>query len=357
LDAVTDDDVARLTALRTVLSAGDLLRPALVQRFFDRFGDRVALETLWGATEVAIDSTQMWLGPQHALSTVPIGRPIENNSVYVLDEHQEPVPFGVFGELYIGGVGLARGYLNDPARTAVAFVPHPTVPGERLYRTGDWGRVQPDGTLFFASRRDDQVKIRGVRTELGEVEAAARSHPRVAEVAVTVWEPVPGDRRLAMYVVAEPPGASIVAELREHLAGMLPVYAVPTAIAELPRLPRTAGGKLDRRALPPPEPMLTEKVYTPPRDITEEIIADIFGQVLGVPRVGRDDDFFALGGHSLLATRAIGRMRQAFGSGLPLSLLFEWPTVGGAAVRVADFLMAEIEAMSEEEAGRLADGS
>ena len=356
LDALTDEDVARLTALRTVLSAGDLLRPGVVGRYFDRFGGRVALETLWGATEVAIDSTQMWLAPHHREGVVPIGRPIDNNSVYVLDEHLDQVPFGVFGELYIGGVGLARGYLNDPARTAAAFLPHPTATGERLYRTGDWGRVRPDGTVYFANRRDDQVKIRGVRTELGEVEAAARSFHRVAQVAVTVFEPVPGDKRLAMYAVPADDGPDFVTALREHLASVLPVYAMPSAIMTLPALPRTTSGKLDRRALPAPEMPEAGAARAPPRDPTEQVIADIFGQVLGIAKVGRDDDFFVLGGHSLLATRAIGRMRQAFSPALPLSILFEQPTVAGAARRVTDFVLAEIEAMSDEEAARLVAG-
>lgn len=355
LDELTDQDIARLDGLRTVLSAGDLLRPHVVRRFFDRFGTRTRLETLWGTTEAAIDSTQMWLAPAHAdAPAIPIGRPFDNNGVYVLDGQLEPVPFGVFGELYIGGAGLARGYVGDPARTAAAFVPHPTSPGERLYRTGDWGRVLADGTVFIAGRRDDQVKIRGVRTELGEVETAARSHPLVDQVAVTVWEPVPGDKRLALYLVAKEPGGDIVSAVREHLQSVLPVYAVPTAITELPRLPRSSSGKLDWSAFPAPELIATATADSPPQSPTEQVLADIYGHVLGVAHVGRDDDFFLLGGHSLLATRAIGRIRQAFGSGLPLSLIFEQPTVAGAARRVEEFVLAEIEELSEEDAGRLA---
>jgi amino acid adenylation domain-containing protein len=364
LDELTDADIARLSSLRTVLSAGDLLRPDVVARFFDRLGATARLETRWGTPEAAIDSTQMWLAPEYAAEPViPIGRPFDNNGVHVLDSRLEPVPFGVFGELYIGGAGLARGYVGDPARTAAAFVPHPTRPGERLYRTGDWGRVLEDGTVFFASRRDHQVKIRGVRTELGEVEAAARAHPLVDQVAVTVWEPVPGDKRIAMYLVAKAAGrdgasvpGDICGDVREHLLSVLSVYAVPSSITQLPQLPRTSSGKLDWRSFPAPELSATPAASSPPDGPTEQVIADIFGQVLGMQQVGRDDDFFVLGGHSLLATRAIGRMRQAFGSGLPLSLIFEQPTVASAARRVVEHVLAEIDEMSEEEAGRLAAG-
>jgi amino acid adenylation domain-containing protein len=354
LDELADDDLARLGQLRTVLSSGDLLRPDVVHRFFAYFGTRVRLETLWGTTEAAIDSTQMWLSAEDAKAAViPIGKPFDNNEVHVLDARFEPVPFGVFGELYIGGAGLARGYLNDPARTAAAFVPHPAVPGARLYRTGDWGRIRGDGTVFFASRRDHQVKIRGVRTELGEVEAAARAHPLVDQVVVTVWEPAPGDKRLAMYVVGTEPGRGVTGEVREHLRSALPSYAVPSSITQLTALPRTTSGKLDWRALPPPEqPAIAAS--EPPHDPTEQVIADIFGEVLGIRQVGRDDDFFLLGGHSILATRAIGKMRQAFSTGLPLSLIFEQPTVSGAARRVVEFVVREIDSMSEEEAVRFA---
>jgi amino acid adenylation domain-containing protein len=351
LDELTDSDVERLGSLRTVLSAGDWLRPDLVGRFFEHFGDRVRLETLWGTTEAAIDSAQTWLTPAHAEApTVPIGRPFDNNGVYVLDNRLDPIPFGVFGELHIAGAGLARGYLGDPARTAAAFLPHPYRPGERLYRTGDWGRVRQDGTVFIAGRRDDQVKIRGVRTELGEVEAAVRSHPAVDEVAITVWEPVPGDKRLALYLSAKAADTEIVDAVRARLQEILPVYAVPSSITQLPRLPRTSSGKLDRRALPSPQLTPDLDGYLPPEGPTETAVAEVFGQVLGIPQVGRNDDFFLLGGHSLLATRAIGRLRQAFGPTLPLSMLFERPTVAGTAARIYDHILGEIEEMSEEEA-------
>jgi amino acid adenylation domain-containing protein len=352
LDTLTPADLTGLAALRSVLSSGEALRPELLRRFRELFGDRVFLENTWGATEVSIDSTRHICRPQDATApSVPVGVPLDNNTVYVLDDRMAQVPFGVVGEMYIGGVGLARGYLGDPARTAAAFVPHPTRPGERIYRTGDWGRLLPDGTLAYASRRDDQVKIRGVRTELGEVEAAARTHPGVADVAVTVWEPAPGDKRLAMYVVPASGAGPVATALREHLRAALPGYAVPAVITELPKLPLTVSGKVDRRALPAPDPaaVVDERPTDPPRGPTETAVAAIWADVLGVASVGRDEDFFALGGHSLLATRAIGRMRQAFGSSLPLSLLFENPTVSGTARRVEEIILAEIENMTEEQ--------
>jgi len=353
LDTVTAADVRAMDVLRSVLSSGEALRPELVRRFIDRFGDRVPLDNTWGATEVSIDSTCRVCtdGDGDGGGTaVSVGVPIDNNSVLVLDHRFGQQPVGVAGELFIGGIGLARGYLGDPARTAAAFVPHPTRPGERLYRTGDWGRMEPDGSLTFLRRRDDQVKIRGVRIELGEVEHALRAHPAVTDAAVLAWTAAPGDKRLAAYVVA--PGLT-AAELTEHARGLLPVYAVPGSVTVLDVLPRNASGKLNRRALPAPAVTRSAQEYVPPRTETEEVLAEIWAQVLTRDRIGAHDDFFAAGGHSLLATRAIGRMRQAFGADLPLTLMFERPTVAGAASAIEEILLAEVARLSDDEARQL----
>ncbi|PWG10661.1 hypothetical protein DF268_26080 [Streptomyces sp. V2] len=356
LEELTGDDVAALRGhLRSVLSSGEALRPDLVRRFREAFGDAVSLDNTWGATEVSIDSTYRVCGPQDEAGegAVSLGRPMDNNEVLVLDHRLAPLPPGVPGELCIAGTGLARGYLGDPAKTAAAFVPHPYRPGERLYRTGDRGRMRPDGTLAYLERMDRQVKVRGVRIELGEVEAALRAHPAVADTAVVARKAAGGDLRLAAYVVFGDAPVT-VRELREDLLARLPGYAVPSSVTVLPALPRSASGKLSPAALPEPDPAdVDDTGHVAPRDETEEVIAGIWAEALGVPRIGVLDDFFALGGHSLLATRAVNRMRRAFGAHLPLSVVFECPTVAATAERVHELLLAEIEAMPEEEALRL----
>jgi amino acid adenylation domain-containing protein len=351
LDTVTADDVTRMPALRSVLSSGEALRPELVARFRSAFGAGILLDNTWGATEVSIDSTCRVCRAEDGAGTgaVSVGRPIDNNEVRVLDGWFDEPPVGVAGELCIGGVGVARGYLGDPRRTAEVFVPHPDRPGERLYRTGDWGRVERDGTLTYLRRRDDQVKIRGVRVELGEVEHALRTHPAVTDVAVFAWTAAPGDKRLAAYAA----GRCTPAELLEHARGLLSGYAVPGSITVLDALPRLPNGKLDRRGLPSPELVETSDEYVAPRTATEEVLAGIWASVLGREKVGVDDDFFGIGGHSLLATRAIARMRQVFAADLPLPLIFEQPTVARAAAAVEEVVHAEIAALSDEEARRL----
>ncbi|ADJ46535.1 non-ribosomal peptide synthetase [Amycolatopsis mediterranei S699] len=350
LDTVTGADVRRMPALRSVLSSGEALRPELAGRFREVFGESVVLDNTWGATEVSIDSTCHVCRSEDATGTaVPIGRPIDNNEVRVLDPRFEEVPVGVPGELCIGGAGLARGYLGDPRRTAEVFVPHPERAGERLYRTGDWGRRGRDGVLVFLRRKDDQVKIRGVRVELGEVEHALRAHPAVADAVVVAWTAAPGDKRLAGYVVA---GCSS-RELLEHARAVLPVYAVPGSITVLDALPRLPSGKLDRKNLPEPAVTGHEDSFLAPRTATEKVLAGIWADVLGRDRVGVEDDFFAIGGHSLLATRAIARMRQAFVAELPLTLIFERPTVARMAEAIEEIVLAEVAGLTDAEAREL----
>jgi hypothetical protein len=280
--------------------------------------------------------------------------PIDNNEVLVLDPRMATLPIGVSGELFIGGVGLARGYLGDPRRTAEVFLPHPLRPGERIYRTGDWGRLGADGSLTFQSRRDDQVKVRGVRIELGEVEHALRVHPSVADAAVIAWEAAPGDKRLAAYVVVRAGTDCTTAHLTDHVRDLLPGYAVPGSIAIVAALPRHSNGKLDRRGLPAPEVQDTgDEAPVAPRTSAERIVTEIWSSVLGLDRMGVNEDFFASGGHSLLATRAIGRMRQAFTPALPLTLMFECPTPARAAAAVEEILLAEIAELSDEQAHEL----
>lgn len=344
LDELSDAD--ELPHLRSVLSSGEALRPELVHRFRDRFGDRVSLDNTWGATEVSIDSTYRICTEEDSIGddAVCVGMPMDGNEVRVVDERLAQVPDGEVGELVIGGIGLARGYLNNPAATAAAFVPDPAGGGRRLYRTGDHGWRRPDGALMFGYRVDDQVKVQGVRIELGEVETALREHPEVVDAAARVWEPWPGDRRLAAYAVLRAGATAGVAELGDHLRRNLPGSMVPASIVVLDALVRLSSGKLDRQALPLPELDTSgTEPATAPRTLTEQILTDLWSEVLGVSRLGVDDNFFAVGGHSLLAMRLLGRMRRAFGTeALPLDLVFDQPTIAGAAARIEEILTAEI---------------
>jgi amino acid adenylation domain-containing protein len=265
--------------------------------------------------------------------SVPIGRPIANTEIYILDPRRQPVPIGVPGELYIGGPGLARGYLNRPELTAERFVAHPfnTSPGARLYRTGDRVRYRPDGTIDFLGRFDDQVKVRGFRVEPGEIEAALLAHPAVREAALVARREPDGDQRLLAYFVAnaQPPTTTA---LRAFLAERLPNHMLPTAAIAVEQLPRTANGKLDRDALPEPaERPELEQGYVEPRTDLERALAEIWQQLLRLDRIGINDDFFELGGHSLLAVRLFAEIERKLGARLPLSTLFETATIAGLA--------------------------
>ncbi|MFC1715834.1 amino acid adenylation domain-containing protein [Candidatus Poribacteria bacterium] len=268
-----------------------------------------------------------------SISSIPIGRPIGNTKVYLVDSHLQPVPVGVPGELHIGGLGLARGYLNRLELTAERFIPNPfsDEPGERLYKTGDLARYLPDGNIEFLGRIDYQVKIRGFRIELGEIESVLSEHPAVREVVVLAREDEPGDKRLVAYIV--PDQATNVRELGSFLKDKLPNYMIPSAFTMLDALPITMSGKISRRALPKPDRLRTdlEEGYLAPRTPIEQQIADIWAAVLRLERIGIHDSFFELGGHSLLATQVISRLRRAFQVEMPLSVLFEIPTVANLA--------------------------
>ncbi|MGG7569784.1 amino acid adenylation domain-containing protein [Streptomyces sirii] len=294
------------------------------------------ISNIYGPTEATVYATAWHADPQGTGAPL-IGRPIRNTQVYVLDAHLRPVPPGVAGELYLGGSGLARGYLRHPALTAERFVASPFGNGERLYRTGDLVRWTGDGQLAYLGRSDQQVKIRGFRIELGEVESVLAALPAVAHCVVTATACPTGDLRLVAYVVPEgTPGADLTAVLRAHAERALPGYMVPAHVVTLDALPLTPSGKLDRNALPAPDVRADGPTpYRAPRDHREEALAGIVAEVLGLERVGIDDDFFVLGGHSLLATRVISRIRAALGVDLPLSTLFEHPTVARLAQAAA----------------------
>jgi amino acid adenylation domain-containing protein len=284
---------------------------------------------LYGPTETTIWSLYRQVTPGRISGL--IGRPIANTSVHILDQHGQPLPVGVAGELHIGGVGLAREYLNRPELTAEKFIPDPfaEAPGARLYRTGDRCRWNAEGEVEFLGRLDHQVKLRGYRIELGEIEAALGQHPAVARSAVLLREDQPGDKRLVGYVVLAPAAVWNITDLARHLGSRLPRYMIPAALVRLERLPLTPNGKLDRRALPAPDASRPDMamVYVPPGDAIETQLVAIWCELLGVNRVGVHDNFFDLGGHSLLAVRLSATIERQFGRKLPVAILFQAPTV------------------------------
>jgi len=320
--------------LRALNLAGEPLPPELARGLY-ALGTVEAVRNLYGPTEDTSYSTCARV-PRGA-GRVPIGRPLPGTRAQVLGAALRPAPIGVAGELYLAGAGLARGYEARPALTAESFVPDPQgPPGARMYRTRDRARWTAEGELEYLGRVDLQVKVRGFRIEPGEVEAALRAHPAVADAVAVARGDAPGDRRLVAYLVArdgaDAPGPL---ELRTHLRGRLPEYMVPSAFVALPALPRTPSGKLDRSALPAPETPPAEEGYVAPRTPAEAALAGIFAEVLGVERVGAHDDFFAAGGHSLLAMRVVARVRDAWGAEVPVRALFEAPTVAALAPRLA----------------------
>jgi amino acid adenylation domain-containing protein len=320
-----------LPRVRRVYVGGDAVPPELVEEMRTVF-PAAELRVLYGPTEAAI-----LCASSAAAAPLPgqmLGLPLPGAALYVCDAAGEPVPLGVPGEVRVGGGGVARGFGGRPDATAAAFVPDPFsgVAGARLYRTGDRARRLPDGRLEFLGRGDRQVKVRGHRIEPGEVESALCGHPAVRDALVTVRDDAAGERRLVAYLVPAEGGVDGDA-LRARLRRTLPEYMLPSAFVPLAAFPLTPTGKVDRRALPAPE-AAARAAHTAPRGATQEAVARIWAEVLGVERVGADEDFFALGGHSLLATRVVSRIRRAWGVELPLRALFEAPTVAGVAARV-----------------------
>jgi amino acid adenylation domain-containing protein len=347
VEAVED---GRCGSLRHVVCSGEALPPALVRRFYDRFAGPVELTNLYGPTEAAVD-VSCWTCPREdAAGVVPIGRPVWNTALYVLDAALEPVPVGVPGELYIGGVQVARGYQGRAAMTAERFVPDPfsAEGGARLYRTGDRARWRMDGAIEYLGRLDFQVKVRGFRIELGEVEARLVEHATVREAVVLVRDDAQGEKRLVAYVAGdETAGAEV---LRAHLLERLPEYMVPAAYVRLDALPLTPNGKVDRRALPAPEgDAFSTRGYEAPAGGTEEALAEIWAGLLGVERVGRHDDFFQLGGNSLLATRLVFRVKREMDVELSVRDVFEKPELSLLAQHLLDAQLAEFDPNEIEE--------
>ena len=337
---VTYEWATPMADLRLVVCSGEALNGDDVARFYARHGSAL-VENLYGPTEAAIEVSYWQCERPGGAAAVPIGAPIANTRLHVLDRSLQPVPVGVTGDLYIGGAGVARGYGGRPELTAERFVADPLAEdGTRLYRTGDRARWRADGQIEYLGRADHQVKVRGFRIEPGEIEAALTAHPRVRSAVVVADG---AGRRLVGYVVPDDPAGEVPAtgELREFLRERLPDYMVPAVFVELAAIPLTGSGKVDRAVLPAPDGTRPELAggYVAPRGATEEPLTRIWGEVLGLDRVGGHDNFFELGGYSLLATRVISRLRAAFGVEVPLAALFDEPTVAGLA-RVIDELAA-----------------
>ncbi len=336
LAAMLARDPACLGALRSVrqlLLGGEALPPSLAQQL----ALPGELINMYGPTETTVWSTT------HAVRTgertVPIGRPIANTQIYLVDQHRRPVPIGVPGQLLIGGAGVARGYLNRPELTAEKFIPHPfdPAPGARLYCTGDVARYLPDGRLELLGRLDHQVKIRGYRIELGEIEAVLNEHPTVQECVVIAREDTPGDKRLVAYVVPRAGQPASATPLRNYMKETLPEYMVPAHVVTLDTLPHTPNNKIDRKALPPPEPPPeTGAEEDPPRTAIEEAVAAVWAETLGLPRIGRHENFFQRGGHSIAAVQVICNIRQTCNVDLPLQTLFQAPTVAAFAAKLEE---------------------
>jgi nonribosomal peptide synthetase DhbF len=330
--------VADRMSLRTVVFGGEELRPTALAPWFDRFGsDGPALVNMYGITETTVHVTYKPLGPESAQAAgSPIGRPLPDLEIHLLDPAGRHVPRGVAGEIFVGGAGVARGYLNRPELTAERFVPNPFGSG-RLYRSGDRARQLRDGGLDYLGRGDEQVKVRGFRIELGEIERALAEHPAVSEAAVTAVEVAPGDTRLAAYLVPVNGSAGLddlPAALQAHAKRKLPPHMVPASVGVVERLPLTTNGKLNRAALPAPT-WGTAKASVAPRTLLEQQLAQLWREILDVGQVGADDGFFELGGHSLLAVRLFAEIEQRFGVRLPLATLFHGDTLAELAATIA----------------------
>jgi acyl carrier protein len=315
----------------------------------------------YGPTEATVGCCTFSVPPGwRASGTVPIGRPIANTQLYILDPWLNPAPVLVPGELYIGGDGVAREYLRRPDLTSERFTKNPFVsdPQGRLFRTGDRARYNPDGTIEYLDRMDRQVKIRGYRIEPGEIESVLCRYPGVAEAVVVVREDNPGDKRLVAYCRGDNSRVLDVNEIASFLNSRLPAYLIPSACVIMDRLPLTPNGKVDYRTLPAPEPDTRHRAKSAPirpRTAAEKAVSGIWCEVLNLKHVGVEDNFFELGGHSLLATRIVSRVRSAWKVEMPFASIFEHPTVAGMASVLEKILTEEVERIGDNQAG-LQDG-
>jgi acyl-coenzyme A synthetase/AMP-(fatty) acid ligase/acyl carrier protein len=342
-----------LSSLRWLLVTGEALRPELCDRWMSLYPG-LPLMNAYGPTECSDDVTHYTVRerPSAGVIHMPVGRPVCNMRMYVLDRISMVVPSGVHGELLVGGVGVGRGYLKDPVRTAEVFTPDPfsTEMGGRLYKTGDLVRYLPDGNIEFRGRIDHQVKIRGHRIELAEIEVVLSLHPAIQQAILLARDDWPRDKRLVAYVIPARQPAPMPIELHDFLKDRLPDYMVPSAFVMLDSLPLTANGKIDRAALPEAEKAQTTEAtqFVAPETDLEKRLAEIWSELLEINEVGIFNNFFALGGHSLLAIRVVNRMNQAFKVNLSVRNIFEEPTIADLALTIEEMLIEALEAESDQ---------
>ncbi|MEO0683524.1 MAG: amino acid adenylation domain-containing protein [Cyanobacteria bacterium J06633_8] len=344
-------------SLQEIITAGEQLQMTTALTNFLKRVPNCTLQNQYGPSETHVVTAFTLKGlVENCPALPPIGRPIANTQIYILDSHHQPVSIGVPGELYLGGIGLAREYLNRSDLTDQKFIPNLFSDGseERLYKTGDLARYLPDGNIEFLGRSDNQVKIRGFRIEIGEIETAIAAHPEVSEAVVIVREDIPGKKRLVAYVVnkfAPQNHSSIQKQLRDFLKQKLPEYMIPSAFVFLDALPLTPSGKINRRALPTPSLTQESESFVPPRTATEATLVKIWQEVLGLEQVSIHDNFFECGGHSLLATQVISRLRQNWKIELPLRSLFAEPTIAELASSI-DILLLTAQKLTENQEER-----
>lgn len=353
LDVVADRDEPEpvLTCLRMVLPTGEALPASLCRRRFARY-PTVPLVNAYGPAECADDVAlhRISRSPDGPAASMPVGRPVPNLELYVLSPSLQPLPVGVAGELCVAGIGVGRGYLGDPAKTADVFVPHPFSKelGARLYRTGDLAQYLPNGLLQFLGRMDHQVKVRGFRIELGEIETQLMEHPDVREAVAVVREDGRGDKRLVAYATGGLSGDT----LREFLRERLPDYMVPTTIVVLDALPRNANGKIDRRALPEPGGHPPHQTFAAPRTDVEGKLARVWAEVLGLSQVGIHDNFFDIGGHSLTAVQVVSRIQRMTAHPISLVDFFKAPTIASLTERISGQAWSSASPMVVLQAGQ-----
>ncbi len=338
-------DVEKCTSLRRVTTGSETVTVELQNRFFTHL--KANLYNLYGPTEASVASTCWMCQPFDSRERVPIGRPIDNTQIFLLDKFLQPVPLGLPGEVHIGGIGLARGYFNRHTLTTENFIHNPfsNNSGARLYKTGDLARYLPDGNLEFLGRADQQVKLRGYRIELGEIETFLRQYPSIQDAVAVVREDRPGDKRLVAYLVAAAGQAINIGPLRSYFKESLPDYMVPSAFVKLDSLPTTPNGKVNRHALPIPASTRSElaETFVAPEGPVAEMLADVWQEVLGVTQVGIHDNLFQLGGHSLLAIQIVSRLNRDYELQIPVRWLFEYPTIAELTSAIVKILLQELE--------------
>lgn len=333
---MVDYQIEDLKNVRQLLAGGDVLSSKHVRKALSILSKTLIINGYGPTESTTFACCYSVKNEREVQHSVPIGRPINNTEVYILNDKQQPVPIGVVGELYIGGKGLALGYLNRPELTLNKFIIHPfnEHPEAKLFRTGDLVKYLPNGNIEYIGRIDNQVKVRGYRIELGEIEAVLAEHSKIKQVAVIAHVHEEGEKRLAAYIV----GSGDIEEWKEHAKKQLPQYMIPSYFMKVENLPLTTNGKLDRKALPQPGIVTNIESYVKPRNYSEELVASIWSEILKLEQISIYDSFFDLGGHSLLATLVISRLQEVFNLYIPLRVLFECPTIDSLTKHLTELM-------------------